>query len=141
LFTLQVFELCYDKIQCFIPTGALEATVTFDKRIQQTIGVMNLEIGSYTFRTKPPLIDGKVIARLNPDHMILLNQEVHAALHGTIRTMGRHDLVNDTIRAPATMRRVMQVWPISLDDLIQMFYSAHEVPDVFREPLNTLSST
>jgi hypothetical protein len=55
--------------------------------------------------------------------------------------MSRHDFVDDPIRAPATMRGIMKVWSVSFNDLIQMFDSAHDVPDVFLEPLNTVSFT
>ena len=77
------------------------------------------------FGTEPAFINWKVVARLNPDHMVLLNQKIHAALYAAIRAMSRHDFVDDPIRAPAAIGRVMKVGPIGLNDLIEIFYFTH----------------
>jgi hypothetical protein len=40
--------------------------------------------------------------------------------------MSGHDAINDSIGAPATVRGVVKMRAKLLDDLIQMFDSAHE---------------
>jgi hypothetical protein len=45
-----------------------------------------------------------------------------------------HHAIDHAIRTPSAVRRVMQMRAIRCDDLFQIFDSAHEVSEVFREP-------
>src|ERR1041385_4094263 len=94
--------------------------------MKQPIGMMNLEISCYTFRTQPSFINRKVVARLNSDHVIVFNEQVHSALNCAIRAMSGHDAIDHAIRAPAVVRSIVQVRTKLVDDLIQMFDSTHE---------------
>jgi hypothetical protein len=71
---LKLLEFANNEIERFIPTGAFKTTVPFDERIQQTIWMMNLQVCGYAFGTEPALINRKVVARFNSDHMIILDQ-------------------------------------------------------------------
>lgn len=88
--------------------------------------MMDLQVSCDSFRTKPSFINRKVVTRLDTYDVIVFNEQVHAALHCAIWTVGRHDAIDHTIRAPATMRGVVQMRPIFLNDLLEMFDSTHE---------------
>jgi hypothetical protein len=68
--------------------------------------------------------------------MIVFDQQVHSALHCAIRAVSGHDAIDHSIGTPAIVRCVVKVRSKLLDDLIQMFDSAHES---IREPRNTFS--
>ena len=57
--------------------------------------------------------------------MIILDQEIHTALHGAIRAVGRNHLVYDSIRTPAVVRRVMKVRPEGVNNLFEVFDFTH----------------
>src|SRR5215213_4626082 len=97
---LQLFEFVDDEVECFIPGSAFEAAVAFDERIEQSIGMMNLQIGRHAFRTKASFVDRKIITRLKTDNVVLLNKQIHAALDGAVRTMRGDNAVDHTIRTP-----------------------------------------
>ena len=128
---LQFFKLRDNELQRLVPTRPFEMTIAFDQRMKQTIRMMDLQVSSHAFRAKPAFINGKVIARLNADYMIAFNEKIHSALDCTVRAMSGHDTINDSIGAPAVVRCVVKVRAKLLDDLIQMFDSAHES---IREP-------
>lgn len=128
---LQLFEFRDDKIQRLVPTRTFETTITFDERMKQAIRMMDLKVSSHAFRAKPAFIYGKLIARLYADYMIVFDQQVHSALHCAIRAVSGHDAIDHSIGTPAIVRCVVKVRSKLLDDLIQMFDSAHES---IREP-------
>jgi len=53
--------------------------------------------------------------------------------------MRRHDFVYNPICSPSTVWRIMQMWSVCLNNLIEIFNSAHYRSKVFLEPLKTLS--
>jgi len=69
------------------------------------------------------------IARLEADDVVPLDEQVHAALHGAVRAVRRHDPVNHAIRAPALVRLVVQVRPELLDYLLQVADLSHILND------------
>src|SRR5688500_8506117 len=89
--------------------------------------MMDLQVGRYSFRTKPSFINGKVVTRLNTHDVIVFDEEVHSALDSAIWAVSGHHTINHAIRAPATMRRVVEMRTVHVDDLIQMFDSTHLV--------------
>src|SRR5438128_7346430 len=93
--------------------------------MQQPIRMMNLQISSDAFGTEAAFVNWKIVSWLDADHMIVFDQEIHPALHGAVRTMGRHNTIDHSIRAPAVIRCIMQMWTVSFDDLIQMFDFTH----------------
>src|SRR5690349_4139041 len=101
--------------------------------------MMHLQVCGHAFRTKPALVDRKIVTRLKTDNLVLRDEQVHTALHRAIRTMRWDNAVNHTISAPAIVRRIVQMWTIGLYDLIQVLNSAHQLSDVFREPRKTFS--
>jgi len=88
--------------------------------------MMNLQIGSDSLGTQPPFIYWKIVAWLETNHVIILNQEVHAALHSAVRTMRRHDLVYDAIGSPAIVRRIVQMWAKGFNNLFEIGDLAHK---------------
>src|SRR6185369_9624502 len=126
-----MFEFRDDEIERFVPARAFKTAVAFDQWMKQTIGMMHLQVSGYTFRTKPSFVNGKVIARLDANHVIVFNEQVHSALDGAIGTVSGHDAIDHAIGAPAAVRRVVKVRAKLLDDLIQMFDFTHES---IREP-------
>ncbi len=124
---LQLFEFRDDEIERFIPGRAFENAVAFDQRIKQAIGMMNLQVSRDAFRTETAFINRKVVARLKANHVILLDEQIHAALHRAVRTVRRHDLVDHSVRAPAAIRRIMKMRTEGFDDLFEMFDFAHEL--------------
>jgi len=86
---------------------------------------MDLQVSCYTFGAKPSFINRKVIARLNTHDVIVFNKEVHSALNRAIRAVRRHHAIDHSIRAPATVRRVVKMRSIRLNDLIEMFDFTH----------------
>ena len=77
---------------------------------------MNCRYAS-AFRTKTTFVDRKIVTRLEADDVIILNQQIHAALHGAVRAMRRHNLINDAVSLPTLVRRVVQVRSELLDHL------------------------
>ena len=94
--------------------------------MKQSIRMMDLEVSSHSLRAQPSFIDGKVVTRLDAYDVIVFDEEVHAALHRAIRTVSRHHAIDHAVGAPATVRSVVQVRTIFLNDLIEMFDSTHE---------------
>src|SRR5215216_2640609 len=95
--------------------------------------MMDLEIGRNTFGAQSPFIHRKVVSRLNSDDVVLFHKEIHSALHCAVWTMRRHDFVDDAIRTPAAVRRIMQMRAVS-------FNNTFEVAD-FTHPLFSTSRT
>src|SRR5688572_20348033 len=87
--------------------------------------MMNLQVSRNAFRTQPAFVNRKIIARLNSNHMVVLHQEVHAALDRAVRTMRGHNFVDDSIRTPAIIWRVVEMWSKRVYDSIEMFDFAH----------------
>src|SRR5712692_8740620 len=135
---LERLEFRDHQIKRFVPACRLEQSVSLDQWMQQTIGVVYLKIGCNSLRTKTSFINGKIVTRFEADHVILLDQQIHPALHATIRTMRRHDFVDDAIRLPALIRCVVQMRAVSVDDLFEVFDSAHET--ISNKPLNRRGS-
>ena len=88
---------------------------------------MYLQVRRDAFRTQPALVDRKVIARFDANDVILLDQQIHPALHSTIWAVRRHNPINHPIGVPAPVGRVVKVGSIRLDDLIQIFDSTHSL--------------
>src|SRR5215510_1230291 len=88
--------------------------------------MMNLQVSGYAFWTKSPFINRKVVSRFKSDHVVVSDEQIHPALHGAIRTVRRHDLVDDPIGLPAFVRRVMQMRTVLADDLVEILDSAHK---------------
>src|SRR5438034_9312907 len=87
--------------------------------------MMNLQVGRYTLWTQTAFVDGKIVARLESNYGIAFDQQIHAALHGTVRAMRGHDLVDHAIGAPAAIRRIMQMRSKGFNDLFEIFDLAH----------------
>ena len=81
--------------------------------MKQTIRMMYLQVSRHAFRTKPAFVNRKVIARLDTDDVIVLDEQVHPALHGAVRAMRRHHAIDHAIRTPAAVWRVVQVRAIT----------------------------
>src|SRR6266536_1116399 len=94
--------------------------------MQQTIRMMNLQVGRYTFRTQTAFIHRKIVARLETYDVVVFDQEIHAALHRAVRTVCRHHFVYYAIRAPAAVWRIMQVRSEGFDDPFEIFDFAHK---------------
>ena len=71
--------------------------------------MVHLQVRRHSLRTEAALVHGKVVARFEPDNMVLLDQKIYAALHSTIRAVSRHDAVNHTVGTPAVVRSIVQV--------------------------------
>src|SRR5436309_15929151 len=98
--------------------------------MKQTIRMMHLKISGDAFRTESPFINGKIVTRLNTDNMVPLHKKIHAALYSAVRTMRRHNFVYHSICSPSTIRCIVQMRSVFVDDLIEMFDFAHEFSDV-----------
>lgn len=79
---------------------------------------MNLQVGRDALRAQPTLVDREVVARLEPDDVAALDEQVHAALHGAVGAVGGDDLVYHAVCAPALVRHVVQVRAEPLDHLL-----------------------
>ena len=104
VFRLKLFEFRNNQIKRLVPCRALEHAVALDERIQKAVGVVNLQVSRDALRAEAALVHRKVVARLEPDDMVLLDQKIHAALHTAVRTVRGHDSVNDPVGAPAVVR-------------------------------------
>jgi hypothetical protein len=100
--------------------------------------VVRLQIGGDALGAQSALIDRKVITRFEPDHVVVFDEQVHTALHATVRAMRRHDLVDLAVRLPTLVRCVVQVRPEFVDDLLKVFDLAHF--SSARVPINTRSA-
>src|SRR5437763_15076745 len=89
--------------------------------------MMNLQVGRYTLWTQTAFIHRKIVARLESDDVIVVDQEIHAALHGAVRAMRGHDLFNHAIGAPGAIRCVVQMRAEGVDDLFAIFDLAHSL--------------
>src|SRR5215217_2206034 len=87
--------------------------------------MMNLQVSRHSLGTQTAFVHREIVARLKPNNMIVFDQQIHAALHGAVRAMGWHNSVYHTIRTPPAVRRVMQVWTVSLDYLFEILYFTH----------------
>jgi hypothetical protein len=115
---LQLFQLRGDEIKSLVPGRALEHAVTaLDERVEQPVRVVDLQVGRHAFRAEASLVDGEIVTRLEADDVFVLDEQVHAALHGAVGAVRRHDLVYHAVGAPAAVRRVVQVRPELGDDL------------------------
>jgi len=92
-----------------------------------------LEVGRHALGAKPAFINGEIVTWLDADNMVLLNQQVHAALYSAVGTVGRHHAIDYSICTPTVVGRVMKVRTKCLNDLIQIFDSTHRF-SVAREP-------
>src|SRR5262249_48841629 len=90
------------------------------------VRMMNLQVSGYAFGAKSPFINRKVISRFKSDHVVVSDEQIHPALHGTVGTMRRYDLVDDPVGPPAFVRCVMQMRTVLADDLVEIFDSAHK---------------
>src|SRR5829696_5833225 len=89
--------------------------------------MMHLQVSCYSFRTKPAFINWKVIARLNTDHVIVFDEQVHSTLNRAIWAVSGYYAIDHSIRAPAVMRGVVEMRAVCLDDLIKMFDFTHDL--------------
>src|SRR5687768_15002991 len=102
--------------------------------MKQTIGMMDLEVSRYSFRTKPAFVHRKVIAWLDADYVIVFHEQVHSTLDRAIRAVCGDDAIDHPISAPTVVGCVVKMRAIRLDDLVQMFNFTHEVSRSMREP-------
>jgi hypothetical protein len=91
---------------------------SLNQRMKKAVGVVNLQVGRDALRAEAAFVDGEVVARLEAYDVFALDEQVHAALHGAVRAVRRHDLVNHAVGAPAPVRLVVQVRPELLDYLL-----------------------
>jgi hypothetical protein len=96
--------------------------------------MMDLQISRHALRTKPAFVNRKIVAWLEANHMVPFDEQVHSALNGAIGTMRRHYTINNTVRTPTAVGRVMKMWPIRFDDLFQVLNFTHCVSEGFRDP-------
>jgi hypothetical protein len=122
---LELFEFANHEVERLIPTHLFKLSISFDQRMEQAIGMMNLQVGGDSFRAQPAFIDRKVIPWFESNNVILLDQQVHTALHCAIRAMCRHDPVDNSVRAPTIVRGIVEMRTIRLNYLIQIFDSTH----------------
>lgn len=59
--------------------------------------------------------------------MIVLDQQIHAALDRTVWAVCGHNFVYYAIRSPAAVRRIMQMRSVGFDDLFEILYLAHKL--------------
>ena len=105
--------------------------------MQQSIGMVDLQVSRDALRAEPAFINRKIVTWLKTNNMILFDQQVHTALDSAIGTMCRDYTINYAVCTPTTVWRVMEMRPVCFNDLIQILYFAHFVSTVFREPLKT----
>src|SRR4051812_23901144 len=98
---LQFLELRDDQLERLIPGRALERAVALNQWMQQTVWMMYLQVGRHALRAEAAFVDGKIIARLEADDVVVLDQKIHAALHRAVGAMCGHDAVYDAVCAPA----------------------------------------
>src|SRR5688500_1962364 len=89
--------------------------------------MVDLQVSGYAFWAQAAFVDRKIVAWLETDDVIVLYQQVHAALHSAIRAVGRHHFVDQSICAPASVRRIVQMRTVGFDYLFQILYLAHEI--------------
>ena len=88
--------------------------------------MVNLQVGCNAFWTEPAFVNGKIVSRFEAYHVIVLDQQIHPTLNRTIRTMCRHDAIDDPIGTPTAEWRVVQMWPKCLEDLFEIAYFSHD---------------
>src|SRR5205085_8565036 len=88
---------------------------------------MNLQVGRDALRAQTPLVDGEVVARLEADDVVPLDEQVHAALHRAVGAVCRDDLVYHAVCAPAPVRLVVQVRPELFDYLLKVSDFTHKL--------------
>ena len=123
---LQFFEFRDYQIESFVPAGPFEPAVPLYEWIQQPIWMMNLQVGRYALGTEAAFINREIVTRLETYDVIVLDQKIHAALHRAIRTVRWYNSIYHAIRAPASVRRIMQMRTKGFDDLSEILYLAHK---------------
>src|SRR4030095_3128516 len=93
--------------------------------MQEAIGMVDLEVGGHAFWTQAAFVHWEIVARLETNDVIILNQKIHPALYRAVRTMRRHNLVDHTVGTPTVVRRVMKGRPEGFNDLLGFFALAH----------------
>ena len=86
-------------------------------RIEQTVGMVVLQIALDALRAEPAFVEGKFLPRLEADNAIVFYQQLDAALHAAKATVRLHDFVRLVAAGIALRRREIQRRPEPGDHL------------------------
>jgi hypothetical protein len=112
VFALNAFDLGDNAIHCRVPAD-IPKTLAFDAfhGFHEAVGMVILQVALDAFRAKPAFVEGKFLPRLEAHHLVVLHQQLDAALHAAETAVGLDHFIRLVAAGKAFGRRKVQRRP------------------------------
>src|SRR5579884_2039190 len=105
------------RIQRLVPTNADKAPVRALERMQQAVRMLVLHVALDALGAELAPIEWKVLARLKPDDLVILDLEVDSALLSAEAAVRGNQLIRLALILPASGRRIVRMRAVFFNNL------------------------